>query len=237
MLLKLLDYGVFIFLFTILTTIAIVVYVELYHGSSFLIICFVSVAIFVTVVTLGWLLPAFGDANYWDAQYTAGGQNEVVEWFGISYLDVRTVIRRIMAPSKLEPILHVGCGNSTWPSDLWDAGYIHVTSIDISTVALQHMSKRYARKKELQWLPVDCTNMSFDDDSFQCVMDKGTFDAVLCTNDPEGLVKAYLGEVYRVLRPGGTFMLVTGYEPKDLIPRFQKHPWRVEHNVVNGFAA
>merc|ERR1712070_1182697 len=41
-------------------------------------------------------------------------------------------------------------------------------------------------------------------------------------------------EVYRVLAPGGSFMLITGYDPKDLMKIFAKHPWSVEHSVVKG---
>jgi len=32
----------------------------------------------------------------------------------------------------------------------------------------------------------------------------------------------------------GTFMLITGYEPSELMKYFSKHPWSVEHNEVEG---
>jgi SAM-dependent methyltransferase len=233
-LLKLLDYGVFIFVFVLISTFATVIYVELYYGSSMWIVILVSMGIFFTMVFLGWLLPAFGDASYWDAEYVKGGDQEVIEWFGITYLDVRLTIRRIMAPEKLRPILMIGCGNSSFPSDLWDAGYKNVTSIDVSTVVLTQLSKRYARKKELRWMCVDATNMGFDDETFHFAIDKGTLDAILCTNNPDHWIKTYLKELYRVLTPGGSFMLITGYEPKELMKLFAKHPWTVQHSVVKG---
>jgi len=232
-LLKLLDYGVYIFTFTLVSSMAAIVYVEVHYGNSIWMIMALSFSIFFVMVFLGWLLPAFGDTTYWDSQYAKGGQDEVIEWYGVSYLDVRLIIRRIMTV-KTDSILHVGCGNSTFPSDLWDAGYRNCTSIDVSSVVLQQMSKRYERKHELQWLCMDATNMSFDDSTFQCIIDKGTLDAVLCTNNPDFWVKAYMKDVYRVLKDGGTFMLITGYDPKDMMKSFSKHPWSVEHRTVAG---
>merc|ERR1711998_436444 len=52
-LLKLLDYGVFIFVFVLVSTFATVIYVELYYGSSMYIIIMVSLGIFFTMVFLG----------------------------------------------------------------------------------------------------------------------------------------------------------------------------------------
>jgi len=233
-LLKLLDYGVFIFVFVLIATFSTVIYVELYYGSSMWIVVMVSLGIFFTMVFLGWLLPAFGDASYWDVQYQKGGENEIIEWFGITYLDVRATIRRMMGSNKMAPILNIGAGNSSFPADLWDAGYRNCTSIDVSTVVLQQLSKRYARKRELRWMCVDATNMHFEDETFHFAIDKGTLDAILCTNNPDHWIKTYLKEIYRVLSPNGSFMLVTGYEPKDLMKLFAKHPWSVEHSVVHG---
>ena len=147
------------------------------------------------MVFLGWLLPAFGDATFWDKTYTKSGDNEVVEWFGVDYLDVRHTIRRLMGTQRLRPILNIGSGNSSFPGDLHDAGYRNVVSIDVSTVVLQQMAKRYSRKRELRWLCMDATNMAFDDEIFPLVIDKGTLDAIICTNNPEHWIKTYSKEL------------------------------------------
>jgi SAM-dependent methyltransferase len=69
---------------------------------------------------------------------------------------------------------------------------------------------------------------------FALAVDKGTLDAIICTNDPEHWVKTYMKELFRVLRPDGSFVLITGYEPHDLMKYFSKHPWSVEHSEVEG---
>ena len=194
----------------------------------------VSLTIFFVMVLLGWLLPAFGDATFWDKTYTKSGDNEVVEWFGVDYMDVRHTIRRLMGTQRLRPILNIGSGNSSFPGDLHDAGYRNVVSIDVSTVVLQQMAKRYSRKRELRWLCMDATNMAFDDEIFPLVIDKGTLDAIICTNNPEHWIKTYFKELYRVMEPDGTFMLITGYEPRDVMKYFSRHPWSVEHNEIDG---
>jgi len=68
-LLKLLDWGVYIFTFVIFGTIGGVIYVEIYHGSSTWIVITVSAGIFFTMAILGVILPAFGDTAFWDTTY------------------------------------------------------------------------------------------------------------------------------------------------------------------------
>merc|ERR1719316_2221952 len=60
---------------------------------------------------------------------------------------------------------------------------------------------------------MDASKMTFSDESFDAVFDKGTLDA-LYTGKVD-LVVPVVKEVFRVLRPGGIFVSVSFGQPKD----------------------
>ena len=63
---------------------------------------------------------------------------------------------------------------------------------------------------------MDATDMSYDDNFFDYVIDKGTLDAILCKDmDLIGEKQAdrdaakMIKEVYRILKPGGTYFIIS----------------------------
>jgi len=126
------------------------------------------------------------------------------------------------------------------PQELADDGYPEVISIDISDVAVEKMATKFAHIPGLKFLQMDATKMTFKDNSFDVVFDKGTLDA-LYTGSAE-MVKNVIPEVYRVLRPGGIFVSVTFGAPrsrKDLnmtskliAPKQSAPGWARFHTVV-----
>jgi ubiquinone/menaquinone biosynthesis C-methylase UbiE len=73
----------------------------------------------------------------------------------------------------------LGCGNSELSLHLRDAGYGHITSIDISEVCVQQLSDQYCGDDTLSFEVHDVKRMGFADASFDLVVDKATIDAVL----------------------------------------------------------
>lgn len=61
---------------------------------------------------------------------------------------------------------------------------------------------------------MDVTAMSYPDESYDLVLDKSTIDALLCSDTPQLLVAKMLWEVYRVLRKGGVYFIVSYGAPK-----------------------
>jgi ubiquinone/menaquinone biosynthesis C-methylase UbiE len=115
-------------------------------------------------------------------------------------------------------ILMVGCGNSKMSNQMYLSNYKKIINIDISEIVIQKMKKQYP---EMDWQEMDATKMNFEDNYFDCVVDKGTLDAIMCGNDPVppgNLIK----EMYRVTKKGGHFCIITHGEPETRLNYFEK---------------
>ena len=99
---------------------------------------------------------------------------EEYEWLG-SFKQAEPTIRRIIpSPESGPKILVVGCGNSRFSEDLFDAGWHDVTSIDFSAVVIERMrEKNRAVRPEMKWEIMDMLTLSgFSDQTFDAVLDK-----------------------------------------------------------------
>lgn len=75
----------------------------------------------------------------------------------------------------------VGCGNSKLTEQMFDDGYKGIVSIDISEVIVDKMRNEMLKKnKNIPFLVMDATKMTYEDNSFDVVIDKGTLDALAC---------------------------------------------------------
>lgn len=90
---------------------------------------------------------------------------------------------------------------------------LQVLNVDISPVVIEQM--RIMDQLEGQtWEVADCRSMpQYADGSFGSVLDKGTLDAVLCSSHGTADAVAYINEVFRLLEPGGVFLLISLGQP------------------------
>jgi len=128
-------------------------------------------------------------------------------------------------------MLVVGCGNSDLSDDLFKDGFTDLVSVDYSSTVIEKMVKRMPH---LKFEVMDCRAMRYDSESFDCLVDKGTLDAILCGQDSAKNAEALLADCYRVLRPGGVFLVVTYGDPNCRLPYFSKprYKWKVSHQAV-----
>ncbi|KAI0306122.1 S-adenosyl-L-methionine-dependent methyltransferase [Multifurca ochricompacta] len=162
----------------------------------------------------------YSTQEYWDQRYAQEAEEATFDWFK-KYEDVAHLLRPIL-PVKTARILMLGCGNSTLSEDMYDDGYTNIVNIDYSPVVIERMRARNYHRPEMQWLVMDIRDLTFEDDSFDVVIDKGTMDAMMTAKgdvwDPPQQViddcAKEVDEVLRVLRVGdSTFLYLTFGQP------------------------
>ena len=125
----------------------------------------------------------YGNGNYWDERYKK--DDSLFDW----YFEWDEFNKNILTKYNLKtPILIVGCGNSELSFCLEKNGISPIISIDISHTIIEKFSK----KKLGYFLPMDVRQMYFKNNSFSCVIDKGTLDALLCSHNFESDVSKML---------------------------------------------
>lgn len=146
----------------------------------------------------------YGDAEYWDQRYNESP--EEYEWF-MSWKYVFPAIQQYIKPNSIA--LNEGCGNSPMPLEMLQNGFSEVYNIDISSVLIEQMKFKYKNNSNLKWYTMDCTELTFDDNYFDYVVDKGTIDALYCSSDSLQLISKTVKEVERVLKFGGFYFIIS----------------------------
>lgn len=96
--------------------------------------------------------------------------------------------------------------------------------MDISPVVIDQM-RIMDQLPGQTWEVADCRCMpQYQDASFGSVLDKGTLDAVLCSSHGTADAAAYINEVYRLLVPGGVFLLVSLGQPQARLAALKATP-------------
>ncbi|CAL5085161.1 unnamed protein product [Urochloa decumbens] len=147
---------------------------------------------------------SYGEAEYWDARYVEEG-GAPYDWYQ-RYDALRPFVRRFVPPASR--LLMIGCGSALMSEDMVSDGYVEIVNIDISSVVIEMMRKKYFDIPQLQYLRMDVRDMSmFPDESFDCAIDKGTLDPLMCGVDAPLSAAQMVLEVDRLIRPGGVFIL------------------------------
>ena len=181
--------------------------------------------------------PELATQAYWDGRYAAEDA-QGYDWFK-KYADISRYLELSLEScgGKEARILILGCGTSSLSAELYDRGYTKITSIDFSPTAIEACERLYARDRPgTAWQVMDIRKLDFDDATFDCAIDKGTMDAMLCYvgspwDPPQDVVDSCAGEIAeaaRVLRPGGKFLMVSFRPSHFLRPRVQSEQWLQE---------
>ncbi|OHT09715.1 putative methyltransferase [Tritrichomonas foetus] len=165
----------------------------------------------------------FSTQEYWDEKYAE--KETLFEWLR-SYDDFRSYVNEHIP--KDHKILIPGCGNSSLSPDMYKDGYLNLTNNDFSPVVIEQMLKRCADMQSMKWDVMDIKNMTYPDNTFDTVLDKGTLDAITCGEDYENQMNIACREYIRVLKPGGIAYILSFGQPEDRLcyfdPEFE-HPW------------
>lgn len=160
----------------------------------------------------------FGMKEYWDDVYAGRGDfpADCYSWY--YGWDVLGKHVKEYVPTKTERILVPGVGNDSLLVDLVQAGYKNLVGQDYSELAVERQEDllyQVAGDANVAILQGDVTNLPDDwTGTFDVVIEKGLLDAVYLSGD--GNVELAASELFRVLKPGGTFFSVSGVVPDDL---------------------
>lgn len=173
------------------------------------------------------LLPDYGSPEFWEKRYKI--EFLPFDWY-IHWKELGPIIDPYIPQGKEKlRSLVVGCGNSTMSNDMVEmSGFKNVVSIDISGAVIEKMKRKY-KSDDLEWIQMDVANMSFDNETFDMVFDKGTIDALTCSDDDYKLAKKSLCEIYRILKVNGVLYMITYEKPINRIPliKYTKIPWKI----------
>lgn len=153
--------------------------------------------------------------EYWDERFE---QEDAYDWL-VTFDQVKSGLVEHIKPS--DRILMLGCGNSTLSADLYNAGYKNIVNMDYSPVVIDRMRTKYADMSEMTWDVMDMKELTYEDKSFDVVLDKGSLDALMVDEgdvwDPEESVvfdiDKVLRGVTRVLVPGGKYLMISFAQP------------------------
>ena len=158
--------------------------------------------------------PAFGTRQFWE-ENALRPRDEYKEWFA-GYAELAPLLRRCCPTSGT--VLHMGCGISSLSQDMFDDGYQHQVAVDFSEECMRHQQAECAGRPQVANAVMDCALLGLRPDCVDCVVDKGTLDALLCMDDGDAAVASMGREVRRVLRDGGLWFVVSFNVPSEVVP-------------------
>ena len=107
--------------------------------------------------------------------------------------------------------------------------------MDISFTVIKQMQELYKEKyPNMPYKQMDVRSLQFEDGIFDAVIDKGTFDSILCGDGSGPNAEQMLNEVHRVLSPNGVYICIS-YGTKDSrLSYFTKsqYEWTVSNHMV-----
>jgi len=153
------------------------------------------------------------------------GERMIVEHYKSSIEDYVIYLMHIATYRFAEPfvqnkrVLDYGCGSGYGSARMAELA-ASVDAVDVADGAIAHAREQYPRAN-LRFLAIDPTaSLPYADGSFDAVLSFQVFEHVVDTDH-------YLGEIRRVLAPGGTLLLVTPDRSTRLLPL--QRPWNRWH--------
>ncbi len=145
------------------------------------------------------------NAEHWENVYRTKATDQV-SWFQEHAGRSLDMIRQTGLKPEEAAIIDVGAGASVLVDDLLDAGYRHVTALDISISALAASKVRLAnRAGQVNWLVGDIRNIELPPATYDIWHDRAVFHFL--TQDEDR--KRYVDQVWRSVRPGGYVVVAT----------------------------
>lgn len=165
----------------------------------------------------------FSTQTYWDQKYAE--KDTIFEWLR-PYSEIKDYVNQHI--DRTHKILLPGCGNSALGPDMYQDGYKNIVNNDFSPIVIEQMAHKF-KDLPMQWDVMDITKMTYPDNEFDTVLDKGTIDALTCAEDYDNHIRLACTEYIRVLKPGSVAYILSFGQPEDRLCFFNPeddHPWK-----------
>jgi ubiquinone/menaquinone biosynthesis C-methylase UbiE len=146
-------------------------------------------------------MEKYSSKQYWNERYQKG-QNH--QWY-FSYEELKPILNNILQSD--DKLLEIGCGDKPTVISLQSEGHqglIYAIDYSINIINKLNTSKLLSdNNKSIKYSCMDARNLTFPDYFFDLVLDKGTCDAMMCSNDMKVAfknVQKIFSEMIRVLR-------------------------------------
>ena len=121
-------------------------------------------------------------------------------WDEIRHEELISAVLEMSTPHSGKNILDMGCGTGGMPHYIHDMNYIIGT--DISDVAIKQAKETFKDNPQKMFKQMDAQNLTFRNEEFDIVFAKEVIEHL-----PD--VQKAIKEIYRVLKPGGLFVLTS----------------------------
>ena len=175
----------------------------------------------------------YADKNYWLERYE--NSKNSCEWYE-DYETIKPLINELNI-SKRSVILHVGIGNSEFSEKMYDDGYKKCYNIDFARNVIHYMKLRNKRiRSSMIFETMNVLDIEYEDEQFDIIFDKATFDCVLCDIGAEKKAKIFMSEIYRLLKYKGYYFMISNTEPEKRIKYLQNSEMKFNitvHKIEN----
>ena len=154
----------------------------------------------------------YADKNYWLQRYE--NVNCSYEWYD-DYETIKPIISDLNLPKRCV-ILNIGIGNSEFSEKMYDEGYKKSYNIDFARNVIHYMKQKNKRlRTSMIFETMNALDIEYEDEQFDIIFDKATFDCILCDIQANKKAKIYMDEIYRLLKPKGYFFMISNSEPEN----------------------
>ena len=141
---------------------------------------------------------------HWEKVYQTKAPTDV-SWY-TPHLEQSLALIQKSASSNRAAIIDVGGGESTLVDDLLVHGYNDITVLDISSAAIAVAKQRLSDQAScVNWVVADITQLDIPENRYDIWHDRAVFHFL--TEDEQR--KAYVSQVARAMRPGGSVIVAT----------------------------
>lgn len=156
----------------------------------------------------------YASKEYWEERYKEG-----VEWeWYYKYEDIKPLLDGCLKHTNR--ILDLGCGDKPLAWDMVKDGYTgEICSVDFAPTIIEKLKElqqaEYGENSNnVKFSVEDGRRLSYPDESFDAVIDKGTTDAMLSDESGVSSARDVCAEAGRVLKEKGVLVIVSHLHPQ-----------------------